>query len=636
MPSLSPNHEDTYDRLIAAIETSQGRLAILIAVCDGRSLREQVIRSYEAEARQAQIAPYRIELSWGGSIRGKLLELRQAHIYLQEGGEAVVTVTGAELLPGYNLTAEDVGKTPLEEFFGYLQWTREGMREFPFPVVLWLNHRLMKEISFKAPDFWSWRKGVFWFSEESETIAEFTTPVFSSDPRGGDARLTLGQTEQTSDKFLPPLVELQETIAELETTDPDSTNLATLYESLGDIYEQLIQKGKSPNPQQDAAQGFQAFRQAISRYRTQNAPSSQTTALLKLGNFLLDQSRFTEALEAFQEMLTIARQTADRWSEGAALSGLGLAYHRLGQINRAIDFHQQRLTIAREIGDRGGEGTELGNLGIAYNNLGQYDRAIDFHQQHLSIARELGDRRGEGTALGGLGIAYSNLGQCDRAIDFSQQHLTIAREIGDRRGEGNALGNLGITYRNLGQIKRAIDFYQQQLTITREIGDRRGEGNALGNLGDAYKGLGQYDQGINFHQQHLSIARELGDRWGEGTALGGLGIAYSNLGQCDRAIDFSQQHLTIAREIGDRRGEGNALVILIAASRGLRKYRQANNYFQQYSNVNKEMGYILGKIAIRTAIAFLHNLFLINIQKPVKLFKKLWKLIRRVVFSLEE
>ena len=519
MLPVSPADADTYDRLMTVIETSQGRLAILIAVCDGRGLRERIIQSYEEEVRQAQIQPYRIELSRGGSIRGKLLELRQTHTYLQEGGEAVVTVTGAELLPGYNLTAEDVGKTPLEEFFGYLQWTREGMREFPFPVVLWLNHRLMKEISFKAPDFWSWRKGVFWFSEESETIAEFTTPLFSSDPRGGNARLTVGQTGQTTNEFLPPLKELQQTITELEAIDPDSPNLATLYERLGDIYKQRIQQGKSPNPQQDAAQGFRAFRQAISRYHTQNTPSSQATALLKLGNFLQAQSRFTEALEAFQEMLTIARQTADRWYEGAALGSLGSVYNYLGQYDRAIDFHQQRLTIAQEIGDRRGEGIALGNLGIAYNSLGQYDRAIDFHQQYLTIAREIGDRQGEGNALGSLGNAYNILGQYDRAINFYQQYLTIVREIGDRWGEGNALGNLGNAYDSLGQYDRAIDFHQQSLIIKREIGDRQGEGIGLENLGGTLIKLERYIEALESLQKALEIDLEIGFRSGEAETL---------------------------------------------------------------------------------------------------------------------
>ena len=258
MLPVSSADADIYDRLMTVIETSQGRLAILIAVCNERSLRERIIQSYEEEARQAQIAPYRIELSRGGSIRGKLLELRQAHTYLQEGGEAVVTVTGAELLPGYNLTAEDLQKTPLEEFFGYLQWTREGMREFPFPVVLWLNHRLMKEISFKAPDFWSWRKGVFWFAEETSTDLPTKTfdnqisvvgnkndrdiPVFNDDKTPSLVRVYSWLKDKATDIFLSSsirntsqvMMELQETIAELEATDPNSPNLANLYERLGD------------------------------------------------------------------------------------------------------------------------------------------------------------------------------------------------------------------------------------------------------------------------------------------------------------------------------------------------------------------------------------------------------------------
>jgi len=606
---VSPAYADIYDRLMTVIETSQGRLGILIAVVDERRLREQIIQSYEQEARQSQIEPYRIELGRGGSLRSKLAELREAHPHLQEGGEAVITVTGAELLLRFNLRAEDDQKTPIEEFFGYLQWTREGMREFPYPIVLWLNHRLLKEISFKAPDFWSWRKGVFWFSEELDTNSN----IFYDGSSNHDGSIVAGDTNQiigranSQDKFLPPLVELQQTIAELKATDPDSDNLATLYKRLGDIYRDRIQKGESPDPQQDAALGFRAFRQAINRYHTQQDYSAQATALLKLGNFLYYQSRFSEALEVFQELLAIARQTADRWNEGAALGSLGIAYNSLGRYEEAIDFLQQSLAIEREIGDRRGEGNSLGSLGNAYRNLGRYEEAIDFHQQALVISREIGDRNGEGTDLGGLGNAYNSLGRCEEAIDFYQQQLTIAREIGDRQGEGNALGNLGIVYNSLGRYEEAIDFHQQYLTIAREIGDRLGEGNALGNLGNAYNSLGRYEEAIDFHQQYLTIAREIGDRLGEGNALGNLGNAYNSLGRYEEAIDLFQQRLTIAREIGDRQGEGVALGNLGVAYNNLGRYKEAVDLYKQSLAIEQEVGDRYGTAITLKNLAGLHH-----------------------------
>ncbi len=548
MLPVSSTYADIYDRLMTVIETSQGRLGILIAAVDERQLREQIIQSYEQEARQAQIEPYRIELGRGGSLRSKLAELREAHPHLQEGGEAVITVTGAELLLRFNLRAEDEQKTPLEEFFGYLQWTREGMREFPYPIVLWLNHRLLKEISFKAPDFWSWRKGVFWFSEELEPPQEVFGNVLTGGIVAGQAHIT-GQISST-DEFLPPLVELQQTIAELKATDPDSDNLATLYKRLGDIYEQRIQKGESPDPQQDAPLGFRAFRQAINRYHTQQDYSAQATALLKLGNFLYYQSRFSEALEVFQELLAIARQTANRWYEGAALGSLGIAYNSLGRYEEAIDFHQQNLTIAREIGDRQGEGKALGNLGNMYNSLGKYEEAIDFHQQYLTIAREIGDRRGEGNALGSLGLAYRNLGRNEEAINFLQQYLTIAREIGDRRGEGNALGSLGLAYDSLGRNEEAIDFHQQYLTIAREIGDRLGEGVGLVNMGETQIKLKQYSESLTNNQAALEIFQEIGSRQGEAYALKNLAELHYALGKIDLARQYCQQALVLATELG--------------------------------------------------------------------------------------
>jgi hypothetical protein len=73
----------------------------------------------------------------------------------------LVTACGSDQLSGVRLPEQS--KSAEERFFFSLQWTREGLRDFCFPIVLWVTNELAKELADQAADFWSWRGGVFEF-----------------------------------------------------------------------------------------------------------------------------------------------------------------------------------------------------------------------------------------------------------------------------------------------------------------------------------------------------------------------------------------------------------------------------------------------------------------------------------------
>ncbi len=490
---LTSENEATYESLISLIENNQDRLALMIVACDDLRLRQRVVERYEAEAQQAKIRSYRIVLGTEPSLRSGLTKLS-----LQQGNAAVVTVTGAEWLLRVKMH-EGAEQSDLDKFFGYLQWTREGLREFRVPIVLWVTHRILREISRQAPDFWSWRKAVLQFaSQETEPI-----PVWNEE------QLQRSQS-QPDDEFLPPLEELLSEIQQLESSTRESTNLATLYNQLGQVYAKRIAIGKAVNLEQERQQTIDAFQNSIDRHQELNNQSDLVDVLIRFGNFLDDQFLHTDAIIAFQRSLRIAREINDRTGEATSLNNLGLAYGSLGQYPRAIEFHQQSLEIERNIGNRHGEAASLCNLGSAYKSLGQYLRAIEFHQQSLEIERDIGDRNGEAGSLNNLGNVYRSLGQYPRAIEFYQQSLEIKHDIGDRHGEASSLNNLGNAYYLLGQYPQAIEFYQQSLEMMRDMGDRNSEADSLFNKALA---LAKYEprrfEAITTLRQARSIYAEL-------------------------------------------------------------------------------------------------------------------------------
>jgi hypothetical protein len=143
-------NQDSYDGLIVSIEASNGIFSLLLAVCDDDNLRDEIITQYEAEL-SPKIRSYSLMLpSEEPSLRLAIAKLVEQEEYLRDKGKAVLAAIPAD---GYNL----------DKFFGYLQWTREGLMEFKFPIVLWVTREVFVQMMKRSPDFYSWRKGTFHF-----------------------------------------------------------------------------------------------------------------------------------------------------------------------------------------------------------------------------------------------------------------------------------------------------------------------------------------------------------------------------------------------------------------------------------------------------------------------------------------
>jgi tetratricopeptide (TPR) repeat protein len=412
--SVTSANENSYENLISLIENNQNQLSLIIASCDDLILRQQIIDRYEQEAKLDNIQAKQIILGLEPSLRAGLAKLE-----LPEEARVVVTVTGSEWLLRVKTRSSDA-QSDLQKFFGYLQWTREGLREFQYPVVLWITSTILLEMSRKAPDFWSWRKAVLRFASESNNPVLPVEREYSS--TSTPEAFTSSRFDRDDNDFIPPPAEILLEISKLAERDPKSPNLATLYAKLAEIYTKRIARGEAADLEQEQQQAIDAYHQTIDRYRVFNKKSALANILSEFGNFLSDLSRYQEAIGYYQQSLEINSEVGNRYDKAASLNNLGNAYNSLGEYQRAIDFYQQSLEIKREIGDRQSEAASLNNLGNAYNSLGEYQRAINFYQQSLEIEREIGDRQSEAASLNNLGNAYNSLGEYQRAINFYQQN----------------------------------------------------------------------------------------------------------------------------------------------------------------------------------------------------------------------
>jgi tetratricopeptide (TPR) repeat protein len=268
-------------RLLMSVQASYGRLNLLIAICDNWKYRDELIDSYEKELADKGTSCHRVRIDrQQPSLKQSLQDLvSQEPDLISVDKLAIVTVLGADELLGIRLNEP---KSAQEQFFFSAQWTREGLRDFKFPIVIWLTPDIATSLSQQAPDFWSWRGGVFEFSQSiSQSISvsmNFSSATYElSNQAEAD--------QETFTKANP--ADLQKQIEYLLSQDADSPLLASLYLSLGDAYEENIQYNQAEI----------AYRTALDLYEQQLGADhpSVATSLNSLALLYQSQGKYSEA-----------------------------------------------------------------------------------------------------------------------------------------------------------------------------------------------------------------------------------------------------------------------------------------------------------------------------------------------------
>jgi tetratricopeptide (TPR) repeat protein len=507
-----------YEDLVAAIEASDGVLSLLLAVCDDPQLQEATIRQYEAEL-QPKILPFRIEIPrTEPSLRRAIAEKIAQEHYLQSGGRAVLTVVGAEGLSFLTLGDE---KSEQDRFLGYLQWTREALRAFQYPIVLWVTSQLLAKLSRKAPDFWSWRKDVFRFdSKKTATVSsqeiEPLRPVFES----------LGLQGVTEDDSIP-LEDLRQLITQTEARLGDDRNdklLATLYERMGSICASRIEQGESIQYQAELQEALDYFRKAAEIQTALSLETDFATSLGWQGYLYESQGCYSEAESLYLRSLEIKERQlgADHPDVATSLNNLAALYQSQGRYSEAESLYVRSLEIReRQLGaDHPNVAASLNNLAALYRLQGRYSEAEPLYVRSLEIwERQLGaDHPSVATSLNNLALLYASQGRYSEAEPLCVRSLEIREhQLGtDHPDVATSLNNLAWLYTSQGRYSEAEPFYVRSLEIwKRQLGtDHPNVASSLNNLAELYCSQGRYSEAEPLYIEGLRILSQLSEKSG--------------------------------------------------------------------------------------------------------------------------
>ncbi|MFG6100182.1 tetratricopeptide repeat protein [Leptothoe sp. ISB3NOV94-8A] len=365
--------------------------------------------------------------------------------------------------------------------------------------------------------------------------------------------------------------------------------------SITDEAEQLNRIGIALINQEKYSEALEKLLSSLALYRKINNLQGVGVLLSNIATVYEYQYKYEYALDVHIQALAILQEVDNRHGQRNTLNSIGFIFNRLGDYTNSLEFFKKALVIDQEIGELHNIGISLNNIGSAYHGLSDYSQALEFYNQSLEIRKKLNDLQGRAAVLNNIGTVYFEQSLYSRAIDFHQQSLAIRREIFDSYGIGESLNNIGLIFAVLGQYKRGVDISMEALEIQESVSNFRGMREALTNIGFMYSRQGQYENARLIYSRALEISQNIDDRRGEATLLNSLGLIYSRQGDDSKALSSYQKSLKIRREIKNPWGISETLHNIAAVYSRQGEYDKALELYNESLLIAQDISDLAGQ-----------------------------------------
>jgi tetratricopeptide (TPR) repeat protein len=212
-------------------------------------------------------------------------------------------------------------------------------------------------------------------------------------------------------------------------------------------------------------------RRALEGSRSIEHRAGIRSALSTLGDALLQDGRYAQALETYQEALDMARADDDRASQAAMINGIALARLRQGDRAAAEAMWRESLALLRDVGNWIAAVRVCNNLGCLMTETGRFDEAQAMLDEGLKLCDTVGIAALRSVLLGNLSDLHLAAGRLHAATTFADLATAEARSRGDRQAQIWSLLTLveiALRQRDAGRIAEPL---RDALRLARAAGD---------------------------------------------------------------------------------------------------------------------------------------------------------------------
>ncbi|WP_017716104.1 nSTAND1 domain-containing NTPase [Kamptonema formosum] len=466
-------NQNSFQTLLRAIELSQGQFSLILVRCNYADLRKQMLRQLLAQCP---------------------IELRQ--IVLDESAstlyKTIQTELGEEQPPALMVFGLESVRSISTMLVSTNQVREEFRKNFPFPLLLWVNDEILQKLIRLAPDFESWA-----------TTVEFGLPAQQL------AELLRRETDRAFAKALdagagrfPHSCDLDPAI--------DSPDRGELQSALND----LVCRGQAPEPDIEASAQFIFGRDAHLSGR-------------------MEQARLH-----YERSLAFWQQTDRLERQACLLFHLGAWWHSRAEVRRAEylpayrlarDYFSQCVAALQQAGSPCAVAKFINALGATLQRLQQWEDLESVAEIAVGLHQTCGDPMRSAGAYGLVAEVALAKSAPIQAKEYAEMALAIHTSNCSLAGEcaGNYNTNLGWAQRHchswyllllaeaqrhLGEVQPALENLETARANTSPQCDPQQYIRILESLRQLYCQRGEYLNAFLLKQERLKIEHECGFR----------------------------------------------------------------------------------------------------------------------------
>ncbi|MGK7892234.1 MAG: hypothetical protein AB4372_00885, partial [Xenococcus sp. (in: cyanobacteria)] len=451
---ISEDNQSVLEDLSWAIEADLGQFSLKLAHCNYQSLQKQIIEQLQ------NISAVPIQLLRLEPTDTTLYTTIQNQLKPAEHPAALM-VTGLE-------SVED-----LEQLLRATNQVREEFRKnFHFPIVLWINDRVLQKLQELAQDFTNWSPSSFRFTlaasgvlakeiqQKAELVFDRILEIGSrqfltnEDILGSNYREELQAAQKDLSSLKPNLpVELQASLDFIEgrenyirgnlkaaleqyqkslnfwksKQENHALKIAVILFHIGLSYKKL-----AANTNSNSSPYWQDARQALEQCITIFEQAQKQDLLAKfinsLGEVLINLSAWSDLQQLAKKSIQLQEEYGEPTCLAQAYGFLGEFYLEEGKYQDAYNSAQSALEAIESLSDESA-GLYWLLSAIALSKLGEHEQAVTAHQQASKISthnQPLTYLR----LLKKLRCSYWENKQYVAAYQTKQERLNLKQEIG--------------------------------------------------------------------------------------------------------------------------------------------------------------------------------------------------------------
>lgn len=316
-----------------------------------------------------------------------------------------------------------------------------------------------------------------------------------------------------------------------------------------------------------------------------------------------------DVIEPFRNDTILMHYFAETASKNSYLDGrayaliqLGTYFRNISRYNRALAFHQKALEVATESDNLELKVSSLNQLGVDYRRTANIQNAMHYSQQALELAETVknpseGLKRNINVSLNGIGNLYQTLKQYDLAIENFERSIVVDTELDNKRGLAINHQNIGECLEEQGELNSALHRYQISLAFNDEIDNDMGRVICKNSIAQINIKQNRPEDALALLRPTLKAAKKLGDGFLISPVLANIGWAQLLAERYDEAEKNMLEGLEVAEKFNLKESGARACNLLSILFETTDDFEKALFYVRKEASLNKQ---ILDEMTVRS------------------------------------